>query len=86
MAGLPAIVTLAGTATPSTRAFPDLRGLGARDALRMLAALGMTARLVGTGIVVEQDPVAGSPIEPGGTSTVRLERRAPARTPTDGGP
>jgi cell division protein FtsI (penicillin-binding protein 3) len=73
-AGLPAIVTLAGGTTGSAAVFPDLRGLGARDALRMLARIGMTARLHGAGVVVEQDPAAGSPIERGAVATLRLER------------
>jgi cell division protein FtsI (penicillin-binding protein 3) len=73
-AALPAIVTLAGTATGSAALFPDLRGLGARDALRMLARLGLTARLLGAGVVVEQEPAAGSPIERGSAATLRLDR------------
>lgn len=75
-AAMPAIVTLSGGATGSASLFPDLRGLGARDALRTLARLGMTARLHGTGIVVDQDPSPGLPIERGAVSTLRLERRA----------
>jgi len=78
---LPAIVTLAGTAIGSAAVFPDLRGLGARDALRMLAQLGMTARLQGAGIVVGQAPVAGSPIERGAMATLRLERHVSAEPP-----
>jgi len=73
-AQLPAIVTLASTGTGSTALFPDLRGLGARDALRMLARLGLTARVMGAGIVVEQEPAAGSPIERGSVATLRLDR------------
>jgi cell division protein FtsI (penicillin-binding protein 3) len=75
---LPAIVTLAGGTTRSAAVFPDLSGLGARDALRMLARLGMTARLQGAGIVVEQDPAAGRPIERGAVATLRLERHVSA--------
>ena len=80
-AALPAIVTLAGTATGSTALFPDLRGLGARDALRMLARLGLTARLIGAGMVVEQEPAAGSPIERGSVATLRLDRDIDADVP-----
>jgi len=87
---LPAIVTLAGGASGSAAVFPDLRGLGARDGLRMLARLGMTARLQGAGIVVEQEPVAGSPIERGAMATLRLERHMSAEPvvvpATDAGP
>lgn len=83
---MPAIVTLAGRAPGSAPLFPDLRGLGARDALRMLAGLGMTARLEGTGIVVEQHPEAGSPIERGTAATLRLGRRPAVQVATSAGP
>lgn len=39
---------------------PDLRGLSAREALRMLTRTGLTARMSGDGFVVEQWPAAGS--------------------------
>ena len=57
---------------------PDLSGMTAREALRTLVKLGMTARLSGDGVVVEQEPAAGSPIEGEGTSRLVLER-APVR-------
>ena len=79
-AALPAIVTLTGGTTGSSPLFPDLRGLGARDAMRVLARLGMTARLRGTGVVVDQDPPPGSPIERGAMSTLELERHPGAGT------
>ena len=69
------IVTVAGPATGSASAFPDLRGLSARDALRVLSRLGMGARMRGTGIVIDQQPVPGSPIESGETATLWLERQ-----------
>jgi cell division protein FtsI (penicillin-binding protein 3) len=71
---LPAIVTLAGAAAGSAALFPDLRGLGARDALRMLARMGLTARVIGAGVVVEQAPAAGGPIERGSVATLTLGR------------
>ena len=39
---------------------PDLRGLSAREALRALTKIGMTARMSGDGFVLEQSPAAGS--------------------------
>jgi cell division protein FtsI (penicillin-binding protein 3) len=75
-AELPSIVTLAGAARGSASVFPDLRGLGARDALQALATLGLTAQINGTGIVVEQRPEAGTRIERGMSSTLWLERHA----------
>jgi len=89
-AELPAIVTLAGAASGSVSLVPDLRGLSARDALRMLAALGMTARLDGAGVVIEQDPLPGSPIERGTQARLRLGREArveaPVQQASDTGP
>ncbi len=68
---IPANMTEAGV--------PDLRGMSAREALRELARLGLTARMHGTGVVVDQDPAAGSPLEPGATCTVVLDRRVSPR-------
>ncbi len=73
-AAFPAIVTVAGGAAGPGAVFPDLRGLGARDASRVLVGLGVAPRLQGAGIVVEQDPAAGSPIGSGAVATLRLER------------
>ena len=75
-AALPAIVTLAGASSDSEPLFPDLRGLGARDAVRMLARLGLTARVTGAGVVVEQDPAPGSLVERGSVATLTLDRDA----------
>ena len=69
---MPANMTAAG--------LPDLRGMSAREALRELARVGLSAKMQGTGVVVEQDPAAGSPYEPGATCTIVLNRRLPART------
>lgn len=52
----------------------DLRGLSARDAMRTLVQLGLSARITGDGFVVSQDPPAGSPVEAGGICHVVLER------------
>ena len=62
---------------------PDLRGLSARDAVRMLTTVGMTARLSGSGFVIEQSPVAGSALVRGDVCTLTLGRRPPAES---GGP
>ncbi|HLT48093.1 MAG TPA: penicillin-binding transpeptidase domain-containing protein [Rubricoccaceae bacterium] len=45
---------------PAGAAMPDLRGLSARRAVAWLAALGVEARLVGSGAVTAQSPAAGS--------------------------
>ena len=79
----PSIVTLAPGSAQSA-SFPDLRGLSARDALRALSRLGVTARLEGAGIVVEQNPAPGSPLERGVRCTLLLDRGA--SRPADGVP
>jgi cell division protein FtsI (penicillin-binding protein 3) len=53
---------------------PDVRGLGAREALRALGGVGLAVRIAGTGVVVRQTPRAGLPIEPGGWSSIELTR------------
>jgi cell division protein FtsI (penicillin-binding protein 3) len=73
---VPAIVTLAGGSDDASLV-PDLRGMSARDALRTLAKLGMSARLRGKGLVVEQTPAAGTPLDRGVTCTLVLEREVP---------
>jgi cell division protein FtsI (penicillin-binding protein 3) len=70
----PTIVALAAGDAAESALFPDLRGLSARDALRTLARLGVTARLEGAGVVVDQLPAAGTPLERGTQSVLQLER------------
>ena len=53
---------------------PDLRGLSAREALRVLTAIGLTAQLTGSGVVTNQSPAPGTAIEPGMACVLRLER------------
>ena len=56
------------------RDLPDFRGLSAREALRVLTKIGLTARFTGNGAVTSQVPAPGTPIEPGMTCELRLER------------
>ena len=53
---------------------PDLQGLSAREAIRALIKLGLTARVSGDGFVVSQQPAAGAPIEPGAVCRLVLDR------------
>ena len=62
---------------------PDLRGLSAREALRALTRVGVTARLNGNGFVVEQSPAAGTAFAPGDMCTLKLGRR-PLTPPSTG--
>jgi cell division protein FtsI (penicillin-binding protein 3) len=72
----PAVVALASNAEIGV---PDLTGMSAREALRELARLGLSARMQGGGVVVQQYPPAGAPLEPGATCTLVLNRRPAAR-------
>ena len=72
-----------GTATTARPAdvtppgqMPDLRGLGAREALRALTRIGLTARINGDGFVIEQSPPPGAPVAHGDPSVLTLGRRA----------
>jgi cell division protein FtsI (penicillin-binding protein 3) len=69
----PAIVALAGGG-PQGSLIPDLRGMSVRDALRTLTKLGLNARVQGTGMVVEQTPSPGTPLERGTTCSLILDR------------
>lgn len=53
---------------------PDFRGLSAREVLRILTKMGLTARLHGNGVVATQMPAAGTSIDQGTTCELWLER------------
>ncbi|HKB12102.1 MAG TPA: penicillin-binding protein [Vicinamibacterales bacterium] len=72
------VVSLVSTDVAGT--VPDLRGLSAREAVRKLVNVGMTARVSGDGFVVAQDPPAGVPIEHAAVCRLTLERW-PSRRP-----
>jgi len=55
-------------------AVPDVRGLGAREATQRLARLGLVSRLTGDGVVINQDPAPGTPLEPGTVCRLWLDR------------
>lgn len=53
---------------------PNLHGMSAREAVRKLVKLGLTARLSGDGFVMSQDPPAGAVLEPGAVCSLVLNR------------
>ncbi len=73
----PAVMKLPAGATGI--GVPDLTGMSAREALRELARLGLSARMQGAGVVVQQHPPAGAPLEPGATCRLILNRRPSPR-------
>jgi cell division protein FtsI (penicillin-binding protein 3) len=72
----PAIVPVAGEAGLRS-VVPDVRGLSAREALQTLTKLGLTVRLHGDGVVIAQEPEAGTAIDLESSAAVWLGR-APA--------
>jgi cell division protein FtsI (penicillin-binding protein 3) len=57
---------------------PDVRGLSAREALRALVRINVTARLNGDGFVVVQSPEPGAPLTGGEDCVLTLGRRPTA--------
>jgi len=62
---------------------PDVTGLGARDATRVLVQLGLSVRMSGNGVVLTQSPAIGEEITTGTVSRLELGRVRPA--PPSGG-
>jgi cell division protein FtsI (penicillin-binding protein 3) len=60
-AGDPAAVHVIVDLAPGT--MPDLRGMSARDAIRILAELGLSPTMQGDGFVMSQSPEPGAPIQ-----------------------
>jgi cell division protein FtsI (penicillin-binding protein 3) len=58
---------------------PDVYGMSAREAVKAFMRAGLSPRLAGNGFVVEQSPEAGTPVVPGDTAVLKLERRMPAQ-------
>jgi cell division protein FtsI (penicillin-binding protein 3) len=75
MTSSPAVVKLPATPSDTEAVYPNLVGLSAREALRTLGRLGVSTRMIGAGLVVEQDPPAGSPIDSAATAILQLQRR-----------
>src|SRR5262249_44996767 len=74
------IVSVVADAPPG--AMPDVRGMSARDAIRTLVKIGLTARVSGDGIVVSQEPAPGAPLDGEGACRLLLQRRLPGAPPT----
>jgi len=71
----PSLVPVPATSSTSASQFPDVTGLSARDALAVMSRLGLTAQLRGSGVVVDQSPAPGEPLDSGVTVVLTLERR-----------
>jgi membrane peptidoglycan carboxypeptidase len=53
---------------------PNLHGMSAREAVRTLVKLGLTAHVSGDGFVMSQNPPAGTVLEPGAVCRLVLHR------------
>jgi len=82
----PSIAPIADLTTAPPSAFPDLVGMSAREAVRVLARLGYTVQLRGAGLVVEQSPDVGAPLDASTTAVLTLERRPRDRVTDIGAP
>jgi cell division protein FtsI (penicillin-binding protein 3) len=72
------IVRTLSSASSGPGVVPDVIGLSAREAIRVLARIGMTARVTGDGVVIQQEPRPGSMLDPGAACSLALGRPSPA--------
>lgn len=70
----PAFLRPAAVEPAQAGLMPDLRGVSAREAVRVLARAGIAARLDGDGFVVEQSIDPGVPLVPGESCRLKLGR------------
>lgn len=63
--GNPAARQFGSPDTPEANTVPDVRGLGARQALKRLESAGCAMLPQGQGYAVSQDPAPGTPVRPG---------------------
>jgi cell division protein FtsI (penicillin-binding protein 3) len=68
------IAPVAGPLAEGQLRLPELRGLSGREAMRALARLGIGARITGDGLVVDQFPLPGTPVDPGAWCRLSLSR------------
>ncbi len=60
---------------------PGLVGMSGRSALLALSRLGLGARITGDGVVISQEPAAGTPMQPGSSCRLWLSRVVPNPPP-----
>lgn len=71
---------------PSGPTMPNFIGMSSRQVLEMAQESSLNLKLIGSGRVTEQDPVAGMPIPLGSTIWVRLEPPSDRPIPTEKSP
>ena len=75
------IAPVAGPLAEGQLRLPELRGLSGREAMRVLARLGIGVRISGDGLVVDQFPLPGTPVDPGAWCRLSLSRSIPQPVP-----
>jgi cell division protein FtsI (penicillin-binding protein 3) len=68
-----AAASSSAVAPPGSKPVVDLAGMPAAAALKAVMEQGFIPRISGTGKVIRQEPVAGTPLEPGASVTLYLE-------------
>jgi len=53
---------------------PNVHGMSAREALRVLGRAGLATRVSGDGVVISQQPAAGAPLDRGSVISLQLKR------------
>ncbi len=71
----PAILAVSRLGPARGSEFPDLRGMSAREAVRLLARMGLTAQMHGAGVVMMQQPEPGAPLDARTSSELWLGRQ-----------
>jgi cell division protein FtsI/penicillin-binding protein 2 len=82
----PTVMPVTASVSDSASEVPDLTGMSARDALGALARLGSAAELRGAGLVVDQWPAPGTPLDSSLTVVLTLDRRTDDRATSVEGP
>jgi cell division protein FtsI (penicillin-binding protein 3) len=77
----PSVLPAGGTASGAEPVIPDLTGMSGRDAVRLLATLGLPVQVIGNGLVTDQRPLPGTPALAAASARVWLDRRAPEAVP-----
>lgn len=77
----PAVVPVRTGLTGDRHQVPDVRGLPMRDAVREMSRAGLSVRVTGSGVVVSQEPAAGTAISSDAWSLLRLQAPPVADAP-----
>ena len=77
----PPTVLSVANASGAEPVVPDLTGMSGRDAVRLLATLGLSVQVTGHGLVTDQRPLPGTPALAAASARVWLDRRGPEAVP-----